>query len=79
MFAACLVQEREIIQLNWKAAKTHKIIDQEELKDTFIFGLSPDFTKIKEHINNLPVEWQKPDLESLIPVAKQYLKTIEIL
>ena len=56
MFAARLVQEREIIQLNWKAAKSRKTIDQEELKDTFIFGLSPAFTRIKARINDLPIE-----------------------
>ena len=79
MFAARLVQERELIQLNWKAMTSSKTINHKELKDTFIFGLSPAFIKIKERINDLPVEWQQPDLESLIPVAKQYLKNVEIL
>ena len=52
-----------------------------ELRTRFIMGLGPEFTKIKQDLNedNLPAKWDTLDMEKLFRVATAYLSTVMAL
>ena len=66
--ARCLLLHSEL-------ERNGKVVDEDELKTTFIMGLGPEFTAIKTAMNddNLPPKWLTTNIETLIQVATSYL------
>ena len=80
-FAACLLQETEIINTNGRA--TNKIVSPEEVCETFIYSLPPDLTNVKQSFetkhSSLSAACLSTDIETLIPTAKNHLKSLQHL
>ena len=80
-FAAPLLQEMEIINTNGKT--TNKVLTPEEVRKTFIYSLPLEFTNIKQLFEtnplSLPSKWLSKDIETLIPTAKNHLKSLQRL
>ena len=76
-FAAHLLQETENINTNGRAKD--KVLTPKEVCKIFIYGLLPDFTHIKQlfetNPSSLPSAWLSTDIKTLIPTAKNHLKS----
>lgn len=80
-FAALLLQETKIINTNGRT--TNKVLTPKEFHETFIYGLPPDFTNVKQTFEtnplSLPAAWLSIDIKTLILTAKNYLKSLHCL
>ena len=70
-FAAHFLKEKRALE---EESLFERVISPTELKEIFIYGLPPEFTKIKRKIRHLDPEWNPIDINQLIPVAKNYLQ-----
>ena len=73
MFAARILAEKKHIKESYQFKTT---VNPEDLCDMFIHGSPPEFTNIKQNIDDLPSSWNLTDIGLLIPIAKLYLKKV---
>ena len=80
-YATKLLQKSEIISTNSPDAS--KLISVSELCKTFLYGLPPNFTPIKQNLENNPacvsMDWKSKDIEHLIGTNKNYLKSVHLI